>query len=84
MNLDTFKVKNQSLCAEVKKLKTIIEILNNNQPIKASGPTYSRRCLKKINLCKTPSCRVMAFNKHNMLLVSLVEKERKFVLIFDF
>lgn len=74
LDIEKWKVKNESLCVEVKKLKTIIEGLNNNQPINVNGPTYMRQCLKKISLCKTPSCRVMAFNKHNMLLVCMSEE----------
>lgn len=74
LDIEKWKVKNESLCAEVNKLKTIIERLNNNEPINFSGPTHARQCLKKISLCKSPSCRVVAFNKHNMLLVSMPEK----------
>lgn len=66
--VEKWKVKNDLLSNELEKLKKIIADSKSDQPC-SSGPTSIRQCIKKVNLCKDAGCRVMAYNKHNMLLV---------------
>lgn len=56
--------------AENERLKSVIENSKFGLP-STSGPTSLRKCLKKIVLCRSPGCRVMAYNKSNMMLVSV-------------
>jgi len=66
------KVQHEHLINEVRRLKTVVEGMQSGQP-STSGPTSNRSCLKKISLGKNnPGCRVLAFNKNSMLLVSFV------------
>lgn len=71
--VEKWKVKNNLLNNEVEKLKKIIEDSKNVQSCSSSssssGPTSVRQCIKKIHLCKDAGCRVMAYNKNNLLLV---------------
>lgn len=69
--VEKYKVKNQHLIAENERLKSVIEKSKSGLS-STTGPTTFRLCLKKINLCKNPSCRVMAFNKNTMMLVSKI------------
>lgn len=70
---DKFKAKNDNLVNEVNKLKCVIEEMEAGHRVNVNTTNSSnvfRKCLKHIRLCKTPGCRVMAFNKNSMLLVS--------------
>lgn len=70
--VEKWKVKNNLLNNEVEKLKKIIEDSKNVQSCSSSsssGPTSVRQCIKKVPLCKDAGCRVMAYNKNNLLLV---------------
>jgi len=67
---ERWKVKASYLDNEVKRLKSLVDNEVHHKP-STSGPTAIRQCLKKINLCKNQGCRVMAFNKNNMMLVSV-------------
>ncbi|XP_060878073.1 E3 ubiquitin-protein ligase RFWD3-like isoform X2 [Metopolophium dirhodum] len=67
LEAEKWKVKATYLDSEVKRLKTMVDIdLLNKQ---AAGPTSLRQCIKKISMCKNVGCRVMAYNKHTMMLV---------------
>lgn len=69
LEAEKWKVKATYLDNEVKRLKTMVDAdLLNKQ---AAGPTSLRQCIKKINLCKNLGCRVMAYNKYSMMLVSI-------------
>lgn len=70
---DKFKAKNDYLVNEVNKLKCVIEEMKAGHKSIVNSTNSSnliRKCLKHIHLCKTRGCRVMAFNKNSMLLVS--------------
>jgi len=62
------KVKNQILTNEINELRSIVNKYNSERPSTSISP---RQCIKTINISKTPSCRVMAFSKAQMLLVSV-------------
>lgn len=69
MEAEKWKVRATYLDGEVKRLKTMVDIdLLKKQ---AAGPTSLRQCIKKINVCKNSGCRVMAYNKETMMLVSV-------------
>lgn len=68
---DRWKAKYEYAATEVKKLRVLVESQKHGLP-SSSNQTSNRQCLKKINLSKTNAgCRVMAFNKSKMLLVSI-------------
>jgi hypothetical protein len=70
LEAERWKVKATFLDSEVKRLKTIVNAEIQNKA-STSGPTTLRQCIKKINICKNQGCRVMAFNKNNMMMVSV-------------
>lgn len=74
MHIEVEKWKNKAtdLDKEVKRLKTAVDEEAFDRP-STSGPTAIRQCIKKINLCKNKGCRVLAFNKANMMLVSTIQ-----------
>jgi len=69
LEAENWKIKATFLDGEVKRLKTMVDtdLLNKE----AAGPSSLRKCLKKINICKNLGCRVMAYNKETMMLVSV-------------
>jgi len=70
LEAERWKVKATFLDHEVKRLKTIVNV-ELQKKASISGPTTLRQCIKKINICKNLGCRVMAFNKNNMMMVSV-------------
>jgi len=68
LEAERWKVKATYLDNEVKRLKTMVNFELQNKP-STSGSTTVRQCIKKINICKNLGCRVMAFNKNNMMMV---------------
>lgn len=66
-------MKHTNLREEVKRLKALVDKLVAGVPPTSVGPTSGRQCLKKIKIHGTnPDCRVIAFNRNNMLLVSIL------------
>lgn len=71
IEINNWKIKNCTLREEVKRLKTIVDKMVAGVPPSSIGPTSGRQCLKRIKIHgANPSCRVMAFNRNNMLLAS--------------
>uniref|UniRef100_A0A2S2PGK9 RING-type E3 ubiquitin transferase n=1 Tax=Schizaphis graminum TaxID=13262 RepID=A0A2S2PGK9_SCHGA len=68
LEAERWKVKATYLDNEVKRLKTIVNAELQNKP-STSGSSTVRQCIKKIAICKNLGCRVMAFNKNNMMMV---------------
>jgi len=65
-----WKVRAEILDTEVKRLNTIKhKELSSNAS--ANGLNVPPSCIKTINICKNQSCRVMAFNKNDLMLVSV-------------
>jgi len=67
--MESIKVKNELLSDEVNKLKVIIDEVKTGRP--STTTISSQKCIKTIPISKHSSCRVMAFNKNKMLLVSV-------------
>jgi len=68
---ERWKVRASVLDTEVKRLKTLVELTAMNTTPSTSGPTAPPACIKRVSICKNPGCRVMAFNKDNLVLVSV-------------
>ncbi|XP_050419989.1 E3 ubiquitin-protein ligase RFWD3-like [Adelges cooleyi] len=70
MEVEKWKIRSESLNNELKMLKDSVEkAVQSGQGPFISEQTSIRQCLKKIVICKeVGGCRVMAFNKTNMLL----------------
>lgn len=76
--VETWKVKYANLNNEVLRLKSVVDTIKSGPP-STTNPESVRQCLKKINLCKIPGCRVMAYNKHTMLLVRIYKIKYVFI-----
>lgn len=84
LDLEKWKYKVKQLNNEVERLKTMVEKVRSDQAT-TSQSTPIRYRLKKMVLGKNPGCRVMAYNKNNMLLVSvkLLKDNSFFVFCFS-
>jgi len=71
MEAERWRVRASVLDTEVKRLKTLIELSTMNTTPSTSGPTSPPACIKRVTICKNPGCRVMAFNKDDLVLVSV-------------
>jgi len=71
MEAEKWKVRASVLDTEVRRLKTVAELSAMNTMPSTSGPNAPPTCIKKVTLCKNPGCRVMAFNKNDLVLVSV-------------
>lgn len=70
--IESWRTKNANLREEVKRLKTLVDKMIAGVPPSSIGPTSGRQCLKRIKIHGVnPGCRVMAFNRNNMLLVCI-------------
>lgn len=70
LDLEKYKYTAKQLKNEVERLNTMIEKKQFDQATRVQSAPI-RYCLKKVILGKNPTCRVMAYNKSNMLLVSV-------------
>lgn len=71
MEAEKWRVRASVLDTEVKRLKTLVELSTMNTTPSTSGPTAPPACIKRVTICKNPGCRVMAFNKDDLVLVSV-------------
>lgn len=61
MEAEQYKLNTEMLDTELKRLKSLYY----------GGPTEPAGIQQTITICKNQSCRVMAYNKNNRMLVSV-------------